>query len=555
MPKKTMSNSLFQLLLKNEQEAAEQIYLRQPKNDVWHEYSWSEVMTRARKVANFLKQQGFKRGSHISIISKNCAEWFITDFGIHLAGMVNVPLFANQQEESIHYVLKHANIKIVFVGKLDDHKLVRGYIPQEYATVGFDYHKDIKVDYSWAELMKLEPLVELVEPAPEDLYTIIYSSGTTGSPKGAMYTNKSITDYLTLFKPDLHRILESDHYRLVSYLPLAHVYERSAVQLGSVTICCSVSFIESLDKFAENLRVIKPTLFTAVPRIWGVFQQKIEQKMSPKMLAILLHIPLLSGLIKKKIIHGLGLDACQNYFSGASHLPVSIIRFFEQIGIKIQEGYGQTENMAYATFSMLNERREGYVGTPRLDVRAKISKDGELLIKSPCLMAGYYKNDEATAEAFTAQGWLRTGDLAEIDDIERVKILGRISENFKNQSGEYITPSSIEKKFESHGLAEQLCLVGRGLPHNVLLVALDATARKEKSKEEITSMLQDSLRRLNRGLAKFEKISNIIVVKEPWTPANNMMTPTLKVKRKIVEQHYAELIQHTAVEKKVVLWE
>lgn len=551
----TMSNSLFQLLLKNEKEAADRVYLRQPRDGVWHEFSWAEVMLQARKVAGFLHHLGLKKGSHISIMSKNCAEWFITDFGIHLAGMVNVPLFANQNVDSARYVLDHGDVKLVFVGKLDDHQAVRQYIPDNYITVSFDYHLDLQVNHRWSDVLASQPLDDLVEPGPDDLYTIIYSSGTSGSPKGAMYTNQTIANYLTLFPQDLLRISDLEHHKLISYLPLAHVYERSAIQLASVSIRCDVSFVESLDKFAENLREIQPTLFAAVPRIWGVFKQKIEQKVPPAKLNLLLKIPLISSLIKKKIIHGLGLNDCVNSFSGASHLPIAIIEFFEKIGINIQEGYGQTENLAYATLALLDERKPGYVGTARLDVSIKKGDDDELLIQSPCLMSGYYKDKQATKNSFTPEGWLRTGDVVEIDGEERVKILGRITENFKNQTGEFVAPSPIEKRFASNGLLEQLCLVGRELPTNVLLVTLNEAARLNKNKDEINKSLQETLRLVNSKLAKYEKISNIIVVKDTWTTNNDMMTPTLKVKRKVVEKHYEAVIQDVLNKHQTVVWE
>ncbi|WP_298625790.1 AMP-binding protein [uncultured Legionella sp.] len=555
MQNETMSNSLFQLLLKNEKEAAERVYLRQPRDGVWHEFTWAEVMLQARKVAGFLHQLGIEKGSHISIISKNCAEWFITDFGIHLAGMVNVPLFANQNADSARYVLEHAGVKLVFVGKLDDHQTVRRFIPENYITVGFDYHSDLELSHKWSDVLASQPLEQLVAPGPDDLYTIIYSSGTSGAPKGAMYTNKAIANYLTLFPQDLLRIRHMDHYKFISYLPLAHVYERSSMQLGSVTIDCDISFVESLDKFADNLKEVQPDFFTAVPRIWGVFKQKIEQKLPPAKLHLLLKIPLLSSLIKKKIVHGLGLNKCVNSFSGASHLPIALIDFFEKIGINIQEGYGQTENLAYATVSLLDERKRGYVGTARIGVNIKIGEDSELLIQSPCLMSGYYKDKPNTDKAFTSDGWLRTGDVAEIDPEGRVKILGRLSENFKNQTGEFVAPSPIEKRFASNGMLEQMCLVGRELPTNVLLVNLNETARANPDKDEINKSLQESLRIVNSKLVKYEKISHIIVVKDLWSTNNDMLTPTLKVKRKVVEQYYNNIIQNALSKHQTIVWE
>ncbi|MCL9682498.1 AMP-binding protein [Legionella maioricensis] len=555
MSKDSNLNSLCQLLLKNEKEAADRIYLRQPKKGIWHELTWAETMLQARKVAAFLYQLGLKKGDHVAIISKNCAEWFIADFGIYLAGMVSVPLFTNQHEKSVHYILEHGDVNAVFIGKLDEHQLVRSYIPEQHMTISFGYHKDLKVNHLWSDVLATQPLIELTEPSPEDVYTIIYSSGTSGLPKGAMFTNQSITNYLNLFPEDLLRIRKLEHYKLISYLPLAHVYERSAIQLASVTIHCDVSFIESLAQFSKNLRSIQPIFFTAVPRIWGIFQQKIEEKLSPSLLNFLLKIPFISRYIKNKIIKELGLNACTNSFSGASPLPVSIIKFFEKIGIRIQEGYGQTENLAYATLSILNERRPGYVGTPRLEVEIKTAEDGELLLNSPCLMSGYYKDKEATKKAFTSEGWLRTGDVVELDDQNRVKIVGRISENFKNQSGEFVAPTPIEQQFEINEIIEQLCLVGRGLPSNVLLITLSEGALIRKKKEEINKLLEDILHHVNSGLLKYERISHIIIAKEEWTPKNDLLTPTLKVKRRVVEQHYAGVIESALAQSQRIIWE
>ncbi|MDI9818370.1 MULTISPECIES: AMP-binding protein [unclassified Legionella] len=549
-----LSNSLNQLLIKNEQQAGDRVYLRQPRGGKWHEFTWRMVMRQARKVARFLHDAGLKRGDHVAIFSKNCAEWFITDFGISLAGMVSVPLFANQHEESIKYVLEHAEIKMVFIGKLDDHQRVRRYIPDELTTVSFDYHDALEASYHWSDILAKEPVEEVAESLPDDKYTIIYSSGTSGKPKGAVYTHEIIANYLTLFPQDIKRIREVDYYHLMSYLPLAHVYERSAIQLGSVTIPCDVSFVESLDKFADNLREVQPTFFTAVPRIWGVFQQKIEQKLPPAKLDFLLKIPLVSSLIKKKIKHQLGLSRCTNSFSGASHLPESILAFFDKLDIKIQEGYGQTENLAYATFSLLDHRRPGYVGTPRLQVEVKLGKDNQLMTKSPCLMKEYYKNKEATEEALTTDGWLNTGDIAELDENNNVKIIGRLSENFKNQKGEFIVPTPIEERFSNYTEIEQLCLVGRELPNNVLVVTLSEKGRN-KEKEDIKQELQDNLHRVNSQLASYEKISHIIVAKDGWTPENGFLTPTLKVKRRIVESNYRDLITQAISQHSTIVWE
>lgn len=549
-PQKTLN----QILLEKEKKLHDKVYLRQPRDGKWYEYTWGMVVHQAKQVAKLLQDLGLKQGDRVAIFSKNCAEWFITDFGISLAGMVNVPLFANQHKDSINYVLEHAEIKLVFVGKLDDAQRVRSYIPDGLPTVNFDYHDNLNCSYRWQDLLKKEPSQDIIaEPSPDNLYTIIYSSGTSGQPKGAVYTHGIIANYLQLFPQDIKRIRVADMYHLMSYLPLAHVYERSAIQLGSLVIPCDVSFVESLEKFADNLQEVQPTFFTAVPRIWGVFQQKIELKLPPKKMDFLLKLPLISNLIKRKIKRHLGLGRCTNCFSGASHLPVSILEFFDKLDIKIQEGYGQTENLAYATFSLLGKRRPGYVGTPRLQVELKLAEEGELMIKSPCLMKEYYKDEAATKTALTSDGWLHTGDVAELDEQNNVKIIGRISENFKNQKGEFIIPAPIEKRFAANTVIEQLCIVGRELPNNVLVVTLSESGRKQ-NKENIKQALQESLHKVNSELANYEKISHVIVLKESWTPENGILTPTLKVKRRMVESNYSDVIKGAITQSNSIVW-
>ncbi len=546
--------TITELLLKNEKENADRVYLRQPFQDVWTELTWSQVMKKARRVAQFLKDQGYKKGDKFSIYSKNCAEWFITDFGITLAGMVNVPLFGNQHPDSIKYILEHAEVKMVFVGKLDDHVHARANIPSQMKTAGFDYHADLTVDFSWDAMMKAEPVQEVVMPEANDMYTIIYTSGTSGNPKGAVYNHDRIANYLEVVGRDVLTLTPVRYHHFVSYLPLAHVYERTAVELTSLTVPCDVSFVESLDKFADNLKEIQPTLFTAVPRIWGVFQQKIEHKLPPKKMNILLKIPLISSLIKKKVKSQLGFSRCENFVSGASQLPIAIMSFFDKLDIPIQEGYGQTENLAYATINRLENRRLGYVGSPRLEVELAMGDENELLTKSNCLMNEYYKEPKKSKEQFDDRGYLRTGDIAELDENNNVKIIGRISENFKNQKGEFIAPSPIEKEFSSNTLIEQLCLVGRGLPSNVMVVTLAQNVHP-RNKDKFAQYLKDTLHTVNSKLASYEKISHVFVCKENWTPENGFLTPTLKVRRPAVESMHQSKLELAVAQHNQIVWE
>lgn len=546
---------LCQQLLEIEKKSPNRVYLRQAQDGKWRELTWAEVLHQAKQVAALLMQSGLQPGDRVSIFSKNCAEWIIVDYGITLAGMVNVPLFPNQNKQTIDFILNHAEVKLIFVGKLDAHLRTRGYIEDSIKTVNMGYHLDLSTTYTWDDVMKMSPIVGVAMPSPDDTYTIIYSSGTTGEPKGVVFTHQAVADYLIILLDDMHRLVRStrDHH-LISYLPLAHVYERTSVQLASLVLECDVSFVESLEKFSKNLQEVQPTLFTAVPRIWGVFKQRIEQQIAKKKIGWLLNVPGLAYFMKRKIKKQLGLSRCCLCVSGAAHLPVAVVDFFKKLGIFIQEGSGQTEDFGYTSLSLRREIKPGFVGSARSGVKIKQSDSGELLVDSPCLMKEYYKEETLTRQAFTEDGWLKTGDLVEIDEKNRIKILGRISENFKNQKGEFVAPSVIEDQFSTSDLIEYCCLIGKMLPSNILLVNLAAP-----SNEIASSEMQDNLRKLqhtvNRKLKNHEKISHILVVKNPWTIANFCLTPTMKIRRKTIESTYQEAIQNAVAQPVGVVWE
>lgn len=545
---------LCQQILQKEQTCGDHIYLRQPHEGQWQEMTWAEVVRQARQVAALLTQAGLKRGDCVSVFSKNCAEWLIADFGITLAGMINVPLFPNQNKQTIDYILHHADVKLVFIGKLDSHNRTRAFISDDYKTINFPYHLNLSTTYQWEDVLNCEPMTDIVMPDPEEMYTIIYSSGTTGDPKGIVFTHGAVSRYMDTLYADLNRLvpLNKTHH-LLSYLPLAHVYERSTVQLASLVIDCDVSFVESLERFSKNLNDVQPTLFTAVPRIWSMFKQRIEQQIEKKKIGWLLHVPLVSRIVKRNIKKQLGLSRADLCVSGAAHLPSAVVDFFKTIDIDIQEGSGQTEDFGYTTLTMRDDIKPGFVGIARYGVELKQSDAGELLVHSPCLMKEYYKDHNLTMNTFTEDGWLKTGDLVEIDSKNRVKILGRISENFKNQKGEFVAPAGIEDKFLTTGLIEHCCLVGKMLPSNILLVNLSSAA---DLKDE--GSIKDTLRQLqhdvNRDLKTHEKISHMLVIKEPWTIANHCLTPTMKIRRRSIEAAYQEAILNTMSEPVGVVW-
>lgn len=549
--------TLNEHLFRNEKKWANDIYLRQPINGQWHDFTWAEVVLQARKVAHFLQNSGLKKGDKIAIYSKNCAEWFIADFAISLAGMVSVPLFANLSESKIEYILEHAEVKAIFVGKLDQWDKANKVISSKITRIAFPYENAMPAQYQWNQVIAdTEPLKENYLPDPEDIYTIVYTSGTTGMPKGAMLSYRAFASVIEPFVEDDKNGagIYPSGARAMSYLPLAHIFERVVIENISVAIKSTVSFVESIDTFLRNLQETAPTLFQSVPRLWVQFQQGVLHKIPQEKLDKLLKIPLVSRLLKFMIRRSLGLHKSLFNASGSAPLSPSVIQWYKTIGIDIYEGYGSTENSAVVCFEAVGDHKDGYVGRPRRGVEVRLGENNELLVRTDALMTGYYKDEEATKKAFTSDGFYKTGDKVEIDEEGRIKILGRVSEEFKTDKGEFINPIPIEKAFAKNHLVEQHCLIGARLPFTVMLVNLSAAAKK-MDKKLVEKNLEHTLFEVNKHLTKFEAIKHVYITQEDWTTENEMLTPTLKLRRTQIAEKYTDLIRPLIESKEAILWE
>lgn len=556
--KSTYSGFPLSKLYQNEVEWADQVYLRQPVNRQWHEYTWQQTMDQARRVAHFLQQQGCQKGDRVAILSKNCAEWFMIDFGIMMAGCVSVPLYATQKAQDITYILQHAEAKLIFVGKLDHAASQESGIPDGVLRVGMPYGNPMRVDFTWDQVQNdYLPLSGHPLPNPDDVLTIIYTSGTTGTPKGVVYTYAGLDKMREYNEQDFNAFgLERENH-FISYLPLAHVVERIAIEMTSIGLPgyqFDVSFVESLDTFKDDLASISPTLFFAVPRIWTIFQMGVLEKVPEHKLNLLLRIPGISWLLKRKIRKTLGFSRCRLFVSGAAPIAKSTLEFFHQLGIPVVEGYGQTENMAYVTINRGEHVRLGTTGRARMGVDLKVGDNHELLVRSPGNMWGYYKDEELTRKTFTEDGYLKSGDMVRLDDEGYLTIIGRVKEQFKTAKGEYISPVPIEGQFCKNTNIEQCCLVGAGLRQPVLVAMLSANAR-HADKSTLEKNLQDFISLNNEQLATHERVSHILLVNEEWTPENGLLTPTQKVRRAEVEQHYDNLIALSQKTDQPVIWE
>ncbi|WP_341303058.1 AMP-binding protein [Pseudomonas sp. TMP25] len=506
------------------------VWLSQPVNGQWHDVTWAQVDDQARRMAAALHALGCSPGDRVALLSKNCAEWVIADLAIMLAGLISVPLYPLQSAESINYVLHHSQCKVIFLGKLDEPAKLEPGITPELIRIAMPY-PTIKAEHGWHALLAAHaPLLDAHVQSADALLSILYTSGTTGQPKGVMLSAKAFAYAGSQSVKEL-QITEQDQY--FSYLPLSHAAERFLVEMNALYSGGRIAFVESLETFASDLRHVRPTVFFSVPRLWTRFQQGVLEKLPQAKLARLLRIPLIGSLVAGKIRKGLGLDRARILVSGAAAIPPALLEWYQSIGMTVCEGYGMTEHMAYGCFNRPGQVRFGTVGRPMPGNELRIADSGEILLHCPSLMLGYYLDPEKTAETIT-DGWLHTGDKGEVDAAGFLKITGRVKDIFKTSKGKYIAPAPIEGEIAKNLLVEQVCLMGSNLAQPLALIELSPAARQQ-AREHVAAELLHTLQQLNARLEAHERLSHFIVVREAWTVDNGCMTPTMKIRRNVLE--------------------
>ncbi|MDO9320987.1 MAG: AMP-binding protein [Pseudomonas sp.] len=530
-------------------------YLLQPlPGGQIEELSWADVGDQARRAANWLRALELAPGSRIAIISKNCAHWIITDLAIWMAGHVSVPLYPNLTTESVRQVLEHAQVAVVFVGKLDDWPAMAPGIPEGIPCVGLPLRPSGRFDVLWSDLQACTPIQDQPKPAVDQLCTIIYTSGTTGTPKGVMH-NFSNFAFGASRGIELFGVGEDD--RMLSYLPLCHVAERMFVEMTSFYGGSTIFFADSLDTFLEDLKRARPTVMFGVPRIWTKFQMGVYAKMPAARLDRLLKLPLIGRLVGRKVLAGLGLDAVRYALCGAAPVPDTLLKWYQRLGLDLFEVYGMTENCGYSHVCRPGKRRHGWIGQPCTDVEVRIADTGEVQVRSGATMQGYYLEPEKTAETLTADGFLRTGDKGEQDAEGNLRLTGRIKEIFKTSKGKYVAPAPIENLLGSHSKIEQVCVVGDGMPQPMALCVLSEVARKEIAngdRVQLEGSLLALLEQVNGQLDKHERLLGLVLVKDVWAIENGFLTPTLKIKRSVVEGVYAANFTGWMERREPVLW-
>ncbi|MEM6533005.1 MAG: AMP-binding protein [Myxococcota bacterium] len=500
-------------------------------------YTWKRTLDEVRHLAGYLGK--FPRGTKIAMVSKNCAQHFIFDLAIWMSGHISVAIYPTVMDDTLKYVLEHSEAKLLLVGKLDDWNSMSNGVPESMEMVTCDLSPNVPGATRWDQLMASEPVSGEPVRSLDETLMIMYTSGSTGTPKGAEVTTGQSASWA---HAAIKTLGTGSSDRSMSYLPLAHAFERNGILMASFMSGMQVHFVESLETFVEDVKRAKPTMFHSVPRLWLKFKAGVEAKMPAKKLQRYLKIPLFGSVVRKKVLTGLGLDQCRMAFTGSAPIPADVLKWYAELGLDLLEGYGMTENNILCTMNRPGKGRPGYVGEPLPTVEIRISDEGEIQTKSPGLMTGYYKDEAKTAEAFTDDGWLRTGDRGEISDDGLVKITGRVKELFKTQKGKYIAPAPIENILNATDLVEQSCVMGVGLPQPFAIVMLNEIAREKFNAGEtapIVAELERVLVETNSELGGHEKLSNLVVTGLEWSIANAMLTPTMKIKRSAIEERYA----------------
>lgn len=542
-----------ELILKWAETRADEVYLKQIINREFVTYTFSQVADMALKFVTALRAEGLQPGDKIALVSKNCAEWFITDLALMLGDFISVPIFPTAGADTIDYCITHSESKAIIIGKMDDSKAIDTVINDhpELLTISLPYDSAPKCKLDFESMIRQsERSEERPEHCDDKLMSIVYTSGTSGTPKGAMlsygafsWSAQRLIDHLTIQQND----------RAFSYLPLAHITERVYIFGASIAGGVQVAFPESLDTFIEDVKMQRPTLFISVPRLWALFQQRIQDKMPQKKLNFLLKIPFVNSIVKKKIIEGLGLDQSRILGCGSAPVSPALLSWYHSVGINITEAWGMTESFAYSTLNYpFRADKIGSVGNGGPGIELKIATDEEIMVKSRGTFSGYYKNAQATESSFDQDGWLHTGDIGSIDADGYLSIQGRKKDTFKTAKGKFVAPVPIENKLYEYSRVEMMCLVGLGMPAPILLAVPHQFPNFDK--ERYQKRAERVIKRMNQDLESHEKIKGVLMIKEPWSIENGILTPTLKIKRHILEKKYHDVGVNWPKDE-LVIWE
>ncbi len=579
-------NRVFDLLNAYESQGVE-IMFSKKRNGTWESYSSAEFIQVVNEMALGFLSLGIQPGDKIALISTNRNEWSIVDFATQIVGAVLVPIYPTITIEDYDFIFRDSGSKIVFAENQDlfdkastaskSNELIQGiYTFDEVA--GAKHWKEVQALGIGKDAAVLNTYKEKVQP--DDLLTLIYTSGTTGKPKGVMLTHKNIiSNVLSLVRGKFFDLYKGD--KSLSFLPLCHIYERTDIYMY-LYFGVSIYYAESMETIADNIREVKPNMFATVPRLLEKVYDKILAKgneltgikrklffgaiefglqydpMVKLGFMDRLKYALYGKLIFSKWREALGGNI-RLIASGSAALQPRLSRVFWAAGIPISEGYGLTETSPVISVSMVSppDFRIGCVGTILDCVEVKIAEDGEICCKGDSVMQGYYNNPEATAEAIDADGWFHTGDIGEIVEGKYLKITDRKKEIFKTSGGKYVAPQLVENKLKESAFIEQCMVVGEGQKFPSALVIPEFAALQYWAKQEniafegnedliknkrVIEKMEEEVKETMKSVAQYEQVKRFVLLPQLFTIQDGELTPTLKLKRKVIYQKYESLI-------------
>ena len=532
-------------------ETPDRLWLKDRQGDQFTTWTWAQAEQEINAVAAWLEQRYGNRQTVFGMLSRNRAHWMLADMAITASGNVSVPLFTTLLPDTAEYILKFCDAKVLFVGESGNWSAVKQILPPAIEIVALP-GVDPEVDHIKWETMVAEGKDRKPSHTckPDDLQTLVFTSGTTGVPKGVMQSHASM---LKPMQRCVGAVEISDYPRFLSYLPLAHVAERQLIWIQSLIYGGEITFNEDLTTLLRDMADTKPHHLFGVPRVWEQLQQGVLAQFGGQA-AFDDALQKDRQAVQQKVITALGLQNAEYLLTAAAPTPAALIDWYQNIGITLMEGYGQSEAMGLIA-NTGDARKVGSVGIPLDGVEVRINDDGELCVRADGLATGYYKNPEKTAETFV-EGWVHTGDKATVDDDGFYYLTGRVKDHFKTMQGKFVSPPPMESAFSECEVVEQLCLLGRGYSKTVMVVVLTSLAGTLQ-RSDVEQQLLTTAASVNEGVEHHAHIGAVIVTTEPWTIENGILTPTMKIKRDEIEAAHgvqAQLLAtRAAVEKHILV--
>jgi len=586
-------------------ERGDAVAMREKDLGIWRAITWRQYGERARRAGLGLVGLGLRPGDVVSIIADNCPEWLYTDLGTLSVGGITNGIYTTDSPRQVEYIVNDSDTRFFFAEneeQLDKILEVRARCPQLVTIVVYDMEglhafRDPQV-MDFAALLELgarydrehpgafDRMVEI--PQPEDLATLVYTSGTTGPPKGAMLSHRNIlfqlgyADFAAEPRPGDQQL---------SFLPLSHIAERTFTVFYPLRTGATVNFAESIDTVPENLREVAPAVFFAVPRIWEKFYSGVALRMRdatrlgrlayrwaigvgacvadhrlagrrpPAGLRLLHRVA--DVLVLDNVKRSLGLHRARGAVTGAAPIAPDLIKWYMALGLDMREVYGQTENCGLATAMPADRIKLGSVGVARPDTEVRVARDGEILLRGPHVFMGYYKNPERTAQTIV-DGWLHTGDVGELDAEGFLRITDRMKDIIITAGGKNVTPSEIENQLKFSPYITDAVVIGDQRKFLSCLVMLDPETVAQFAQErnvpftnfaslcraqEVQDLIWDEIERVNRQLARVETIKRFHLIEQILTPEDEELTPTMKLKRALVNRKYKDVIENMYLER------